>query len=223
MTAPTHDSPARALDASCAMRALSSLASERPRALAAAGTGAAAVLAWYAMPDLVRSRGLRAFFKTGLAAAVGWAQTYQFEETESFRTAAALAEEAGCRDCPKADDTGFAPGDSPESPEEDPLEGVTEADPKELAILGAVASAVVIGTVAVEKAIFRRGQRRRAAGVRCAHLRQAVPLALVTGAVELAVLAADHYRDQPCPRSIDEAGAGAPVDDPGQSGDFAQL
>lgn len=51
-------------------------------------------------------------------------------------------------------------------------------------ILGATVAAVA-GTAWFEKALYAHGERRRTAGVRCAHTRPALGLALATGAVAL--------------------------------------
>ncbi|WP_022868927.1 hypothetical protein [Schaalia vaccimaxillae] len=190
-------------NATRALETFKNLSTQRPRALRAAAVNTAAVLTWYAMPDVIRSRGLRTFFKAGLVGAIGWAIANQFEETESYREVQALLAE---HDCPQADDTGFAPGSEPVSPQEDPLEGVTEADPKELAILGAVASAAVIATVSAEKAIFRRGERRRHAGARFAHLRQGLVLAGITAVLEASMLLLEKDEaDAPCPDTDSQA------------------
>ena len=66
---------------------------------------------------------------------------------------------------------------------EDPLEGVTEADPAELAVLAGAALGSAMITVGVERWLFRRGERRRAQGARFAHTRQG----LVLGGLEAAV------------------------------------
>ena len=50
--------------------------------------------------------------------------------------------------------------------------------------LGTTAAGVA-GTVWLEKAVYARGERRRADGVRCAHTRPAVVMALLTGAAAL--------------------------------------
>ncbi len=50
--------------------------------------------------------------------------------------------------------------------------------------LGATTAAIV-GTIWSEKAIYAHGERRRASGVRCAHTRTALVMALATGAAAL--------------------------------------
>ena len=59
---------------------------------------------------------------------------------------------------------------------EDPLDGVTEADPAELAVLAGAALGSAIITVGVERWLFRRGEARRAQGTRFAHTRQGLAL-----------------------------------------------
>ncbi|MDC4233976.1 hypothetical protein M3T53_09755 [Actinomyces sp. B33] len=211
----------RAADAwACANRAdaracARGLIEERPRAVASAALSTGASLAWYALPDLVRSRGLRAVLKTGLIGALLWSFAGAFEETEGFSQIEPIVDPE--HPCSKADDTGFAPDDEAGASDgPDPLEGVTEADPKELAVLGAVVVGAVCSAVAVEKWIFRRGERRRAAGIPGAHLRQALPLALLTGVVEAVTLCVDDPRRL----TSDRTGAGScargalPGDDP---------
>ena len=68
---------------------------------------------------------------------------------------------------------------------EDPLEGVTEAAPCELAVLGGAVAGSALVTLALERWLFRRGERRRASGVRFAHTRQG----LVLGGLEAALIA----------------------------------
>ncbi len=56
------------------------------------------------------------------------------------------------------------------------------------AVAGLVLAATTVGvagTVWFEKALYARGERRRTDGVRCAHTRVAVGLALATGAAAL--------------------------------------
>lgn len=122
----------------------------------AAGAGAT-VLAWYALPDLVRSRSVRALVKTCLlgVTAVG----------------AALVpntwEEAG--EIPARIESHLA---------ELPAPAAT-------AILVGAVTAMTAVTVWGEKVIFARGERRRTKGVRCAHTRQAVAIAAATAGIVL--------------------------------------
>ena len=142
-----------------------------------AAVGVAAATAWYGLPDVVRCRGARAVIKAGLLAAVMWSATAQMPPAAPVPPYP--DEESDC------DGTPAPKGD-------DPLEGVTEAAPGELALLAGAGIGTVCLTVAVEKWLFRRGERRRAAGVRLAHTRQGLVIGALTGAasaVQFAVAA----------------------------------
>lgn len=135
------------------------------RVLAAAVTGAATA-AYYASPDVVRSRAARGWLKTGLSlvAAAG-----SFPES---RRAGAAAEAARVER-----------GDPP-------LREAFEATPAQgrAAVVAAGAVAVagsVAGVVALERWLFRRGEARAAAGVRYAHTRTAVVLGVLAAAITL--------------------------------------
>lgn len=120
-------------------------------AAAAAVTGAT-TLAWYAMPDLVRSRTLRALLKTtALSGATGY-----------FVKAAS--------------EQGFDLGEV--------LEGQVWGTREVLggALGGLIAT---VATVAVEKAIFAFGERRRARGRRLAHTLPALGLTALVVATEV--------------------------------------
>ena len=74
---------------------------------------------------------------------------------------------------------------------EDPLTGVTEAEPRELAVLAGAALGSAMITVGVERWLFRRGERRRAEGVRLAHTRQGLALGVLEAAATVATLAGE--------------------------------
>lgn len=135
-----------------------------PTRAAGLAVGTGATVAWYALPDVVRSRPLRGLMKVGLLGAMGWSLVSLMPEGDELP--------------PYDDET-----DCSQEKTDDPLDGVTEAEPRELAVLaGAVLGSAVV-TVAVERWLFRRGERRRAQGARFAHTRQG----LVLGALEAAV------------------------------------
>lgn len=118
---------------------------------AAAASGV--VFAWYAMPDVVRSRGVRTVLKTGLlgVTAVGAAKAPQIYK-------------AAGEDAPEITDL---------------LEG---RDPGVLlAVGGAALVGGTVVTVASEKWIFGRGERLRADGRRWAHTPLALGLAALCG------------------------------------------
>jgi hypothetical protein len=122
----------------------------------AGGLGLGSV-AWYAMPDLIRSRGVRTLVKSGLLAGM----TASLVATDDGRLGEAtsvLLERLS-----------------------DQVWGTRKAMmASALAVL--VTGGVVAATVAGERAIYRRGERRRAAGVRLAHTRQALALGLLGAA-----------------------------------------
>ena len=143
-----------------------------PTRAAGLAVGTGAPVAWYALPDVVRSRPLRGLMKVGLLGAMGWSLVSLMPEGDELP--------------PYDDET-----DCSEEKTEDPLDGVTEAEPRELAVLaGAVLGSAVV-TVAVERWLFRRGERRRAAGVRLAHTRQGLALGALEAAATVATLAGE--------------------------------
>ena len=143
-----------------------------PTRAAGLAVGTGATVAWYALPDVVRSRPLRGLMKVGLLGAMGWSLVSLMPEGDEL---------------PPYDDE----MDCSEAKTEDPLDGVTEAEPRELAVLaGAVLGSAVV-TVAVERWLFRRGERRRAAGVRLAHTRQGLALGVLEAVATVATLAGE--------------------------------
>ena len=79
---------------------------------------------------------------------------------------------------------------------EDPLEGVTEADPAELAVLAGAALGSAMITVGVERWLFRRGEGRRAQGVRFAHTRQGLALGGLEAALTVLTFGAGAVRER---------------------------
>ena len=141
-----------------------------PTRVAGFAAGVGTTVAWYALPDYVRSRPLRGLVKAGLLGVLGWSMVAQLPEGAELPPY-----DDEDTDCSKA---------SPVAGE-DPLEGVTEADPAELAVLAGAALGSAMITVGVERWLFRRGERRRAQGARFAHTRQG----LVLGALEAGLTA----------------------------------
>jgi len=143
-----------------------------PTRAAGLAVGTGATIAWYALPDVVRSRPLRGLVKVGLLGAMGWSLVSLMPEGDELP--------------PYDDET-----DCSQEKTDDPLDGVTEAEPRELAVLaGAVLGSAVV-TVAVERWLFRRGERRRAAGVRLAHTRQGLALGVLEAVATVATLAGE--------------------------------
>lgn len=119
-----------------------------------AAISTATVLAWYALPDVVRSRGIRAAVKTGLLGVTA----------------------AGAAMIPQV------------YPEFRPLKVEPKVDlpaPAVAALAVGATAALTALTVWAEKALYARGERRRADGVRWAHTPLAVAMALGTGAITL--------------------------------------
>ena len=145
----------------------------------AAGVGA--TVAWYALPDYVRSRPLRGLVKAGLLGVLGWSMVAQLPE--------------GAELAPYDDEDVDCSKSSPVAGE-DPLEGVTEADPAELAVLAGAALGSAMITVGVERWLFRRGERRRAQGARFAHTRQGLVLGGLEAAVTVVTFGAGAVRER---------------------------
>ncbi|NLI86259.1 MAG: peptidase S9 [Propionibacterium sp.] len=119
-----------------------------------AAVSAATVLAWYALPDVVRSRGVRVAVKAGLLGVTA----------------------AGAAMVPRV------------YPEVRALQAEPKVDLPAPAVaalaVGATAGLTAL-TVWAEKALYARGERRRAEGVRWAHTPLALAMALGTGAIAL--------------------------------------
>lgn len=126
-----------------------------PALVAALGAG---TVAWYAMPDLIRSRGVRTVLKTALLGGVAAA-------------APTLARAQGAPSSGEVFDEVFSNPDLP---------GWVVPAALGVTVLGTVA------TVWGEKAVYAFGERRRARGVRFAHTVPALALGALA-AVAVAV------------------------------------
>ena len=140
-----------------------------------------ATVAWYALPDYVRSRPLRGLVKAGLLGVLGWSMVAQLPEAAEL---------------PPYDDEDADCSKSSPVAGEDPLEGVTEADPAELAVLAGAALGSTMITVGVERWLFRRGERRRAQGARFAHTRQGLVLGGLEAALTVLTFGAGAVRER---------------------------
>ena len=140
-----------------------------------------ATVTWYALPDYVRSRPLRGLVKAGLLGVLGWSMVAQLPEGAELPPY-----DDEDTDCSKA---------SPVAGE-DPLEGVTEADPAELAVLAGAALGSAMITVGVERWLFHRGERRRAQGARFAHTRQGLALGGLEAALTVLTFGAGAVRER---------------------------
>ena len=106
-------------------------------------------VAWYALPDVVPSRGLRGALKVGLLGAFAGAWTVVDKPAPPVPG-------------PDTIDTALA--------------AIREHPGRAAAVAGAAVAVSAALTVAGEKAIFGLGERRRARGVRCAHTLPALAL-----------------------------------------------
>jgi hypothetical protein len=139
-----------------------------PQVVAAAATGVATT-AYYATPDVIRSRAARGWVKTGLGVAL---------TASSLPELRRVQEEARARREAR-----------PEEERVDVRQALAGMPAGRKAALGAVAAGLVAGSVAsvvvAERWIFRRGEARLAAGKPYAHTRVAVVLGVLAGAMML--------------------------------------
>lgn len=131
-----------------------SLAEERA---AFATAAVATVFAWYALPDVVRSRGVRVVAKAGLSWVTAWGVALV---PAVYPESADLADRA--------------------------LRRMPTSAPAAVAVAVGAVVAGVAAMVWFEKAAFARGEARLARGVRFPHTRQAAALALATATVAVA-------------------------------------
>ncbi|GIG34699.1 hypothetical protein [Cellulomonas pakistanensis] len=135
-----------------------------------AAVGGLATTAYYATPDLIRSRAARGWAKTALAGVVlaSSAPDLRRAREESRERNRAAAQEQG-------------------QDQVDWRVTWTSMKPRGRATLvagGATALVASVGSVVlIERAVFRRGERRRAAGVRFAHTRPALVWGVLTTAI----------------------------------------
>ncbi len=152
-----------------------------PTRVAGFVAGVGATVAWYALPDYVRSRPLRGLVKAGLLGVLGWSMVAQLPEAAEL---------------PPYDDEDADCSKSSPVAGEDPLEGVTEADPAELAVLAGAALGSAMITIGVERWLFRRGEGRRAQGARFAHTRQGLALGGLEAALTVLTFGAGAVRER---------------------------
>ncbi|MDN5964048.1 MAG: hypothetical protein L0H81_05840 [Actinomyces sp.] len=159
---------------------------------ALAATSGAVTLAWYALPDVVRRRRLRAVLKTALLAVLLIPRAGELRRVgeEVCDSLSALATNAPTTSEVPSTDGHPAPG---------PTGLATDADRDDAprpsrgwpriaawAVLPLTVLGVgVWGAIEFEGWLFRRGERRRTEGHRHTHLRQALPLAAATALLDL--------------------------------------
>lgn len=145
-----------------------------------------ATTAYYASPDLIRSRARRGWAKAGLAAVITATSVPEMLRSRAQQQAAqahAAREAAAARaadgvhvtDGTDADDV-TEPVDWRQLWSTMPTRGRVSVGAAAAGFLG-VSAAVVVGA---ERWVFRRGERRRAEGVRWAHTRPAVVWGVVS-------------------------------------------
>lgn len=121
-------------------------------------------LAWYALPDVIRSRGVRTTLKLGLLGlgSAGWVLARPEKAVPAGAQGPDLLDEM--------------------------FEALRAAPGKSLGLGTAVIAMTVAGTVAGEKAIFGFGERRRVRGVRGAHTLPALALGVLGAATAVVPL-----------------------------------
>lgn len=175
MTAPLAASEEALL--ACPAGPLCSVVAQLPETLPIAAAEAGAVFAWYSLPDVVRSRPLRTVAKVGLMGGILALEAWRNRETINYVRdvlAGDLDEDAACEECCE--------------PAVDALTVDEAPSPRALLLAGLAIPLGIASVTAVvgERWLFRRGERRRAAGVRNAHTRQAACLSGLTAAMVVA-------------------------------------
>lgn len=162
-----------------------------PRVLAALVTGVATT-AYYASPDVIRSRTARGWVKVALSAAL------VATSVPDLRAALATRKQAHAT-APRLHGTALPDGTGLDATapvaravDENRTSDDATAAPRDLRpalVAGGVAAAAIavstVGTVAFERWVFRRGERLLAAGRPLAHTRAAIVLGVVMTALSL--------------------------------------
>lgn len=157
--------------------AIRALFQEHPE-VGTAGSVAVLSTLYYALPDFLRRRPLRIAARVGCIAAITAIATH--ETTTRLNDDDTLTPDALAPENPESpeDPSGQESQESPEDP------GFPQ---KPIALAGMIAAgiAALAGSIALdaalERKIFARGERRRAAGVRLAHTRQALWISPLSG------------------------------------------
>lgn len=137
-----------------------------------AAVGGLAATAYYAAPDLIRSRAGRGWAKAALTAVV---VATSVPDLRRGLAEARAQREADAQD-PAVEQVDWR----------DTWESLAPRGRASVVAGGALALAAAGGSVvAIERAVFRRGERRRAAGVRLAHTRPALVWGALTAAIAL--------------------------------------
>lgn len=143
------------------------------RHLIETATVGAYTFCWYALPDVVRSRPWRITARVGLTAAVVGGLTTLFVRTSPDSST----------DIPDTIAAAIAPPHTDAA--EDLATKLRSPAPVTIALAAVLGSGLAALSVWGEKAIYRRGERRRSLGVARAHTRQAAGLAVFAAIAQL--------------------------------------
>lgn len=136
---------------------------------------------YYAVPDACESRRMRGLMKALCLAVATGSGAYAARQTLRHELRTALVKEQASDEAQDVD--GGAPTASP-TPQAGSAEARRMAGMAVLATAGiALTAATVLGTVAIERRIFRAGERRAAAGKRLPHTRTALVYGGLAGAL----------------------------------------
>ncbi|QWW19557.1 hypothetical protein I6B53_10885 [Schaalia sp. 19OD2882] len=165
------------------MANLCELISRHPDSIRHAAITAAETFAWYAMPDLVRSRAVRTVLKTGILVdlvrrslpahwfgGAGEVDPWADSDTSDPWAGSDQGEAASAG----------TPGEVLRTVTENPAGALPP-----LTLVGGVAALGIAASVAAEKCLFRKGEARRARGNAVGHTVVALPLAALTFAADL--------------------------------------
>lgn len=148
---------------------------------ASAALTAAATTAYYACPDVVRTRRGRAWTKTAAMGVLSLTSVAEWQEMRRADAAAGPTAETAAEPAGPQDVAEPAPA---HRGEEGAGLGV-----RQKVVLGAAAAGLlaagVAGVVLAERWVFARGERRRAEGHRFSHSRQALVLGALAGVMTL--------------------------------------
>lgn len=184
MTTPPSVPSTCSLPLACHAR---ELLTQNPSALSSAAITAGEIFAWYAMPDVVRSRALRVLLKTGLTANFIRRSFFAPEGEATITGPWASTEDpwaSSDEDACSSDEC------AEESDMVDVARSVLENPRKYLPMLATgagIVTAAALASCAAERWIFRSGERRRARGLRMAHTRLALPLAACAFVADIAI------------------------------------
>ncbi len=149
------------------------MAKDHPRAACAITSGLSALI-YYALPDM-RCRFGSIFLRTATLVATGATYAHISSSLDDRDEQITVHDENCCAELNDTDDTS-------DHDDQSCCDDLPEINLNTPAIIGAIAlsAAALAGTYFIERSIYRRGERRKAQGVRFAHTRQALPLAALS-------------------------------------------